>query len=418
MSQGDTADVVTVFLRNRGEVLLLKRSASVGTYSGRWGAVSGYVEKSPDTTAIREITEETGLEATEQVRAGDSFSVTDPDLGRSWTVHPYLFETATREVELNEESERSEWRPPTAILWRETVPALWTSYAHVRPTPDTIRADRSHGSAYLSIRALEVLRDEAGSRAAAGEDFEPAWNELETIGETLIAARPSMIAVENRVRRVLTTGRDAGSIDAVESAAIEEIARAYEADQRAAETIRPKLVGENVLTLSRSGTVLKALRSGPAHVHVAESRPDREGVGVAEELAMAGISTTLCTDAAVAWLIDRGEVDTVVIGADTILRDGRVVNKTGTLMAALVASEHEIPVYVVAAADKISLEESPRLEAGPPTPIYDGDRDIAVTNPTFDVTPPRSITGYATDRGMLDVAEVQTIAMDRSPQSG
>ncbi|MDX1746036.1 MAG: NUDIX domain-containing protein, partial [Halobacteriales archaeon] len=53
--------VVTVFLRNAGDVLLLKRSDAVGTYQSRWGAVSGYAEGDPDAAARWEIGEETGL---------------------------------------------------------------------------------------------------------------------------------------------------------------------------------------------------------------------------------------------------------------------------------------------------------------------------------------------------------------------
>ena len=63
MTEFQEKQVVTCFLRNRGDVLLLRRSQRVGSYQGKWGAVSGYVEGTPEETAWREIEEETGLRA-------------------------------------------------------------------------------------------------------------------------------------------------------------------------------------------------------------------------------------------------------------------------------------------------------------------------------------------------------------------
>lgn len=409
MAESGRSTVATVFLRNRSEVLLLKRSHSVGTYPGRWGAVSGYVEGTPADTARREIAEETGLtDDVTHVRTGDPLTVENGEF--EWVVHPFLFDADTRSIERNEESEAAAWVPPTEILRRPTVPKLWSSYDRVRPTPERIAADTIHGSAYLSIRALEVLRDEAGYRAATDVDPGTAWRELETVADDLVAAQPSMTAVTNRISRVMQQYEKGAPSERIEVTAIEEIAAAFDADRRAAESIQLSIDGATVLTLSRSGTVLAALRDGPAHVIVAESRPKREGVGVAEELAGAGVQTTLCTDAAVAWVIERNDVDAVLVGADTILADGSVVNKVGTRTVAIVATEADVPVYVTAAVDKISSETEADLTWGDDEDLYDGDRNVAVTNPIFDVTPPRYIAGYATDRGLWDVDRVQVFA--------
>ncbi|MDY6780378.1 MAG: NUDIX domain-containing protein, partial [Halobacteria archaeon] len=85
--------VVTCFLRNSGDVLLLRRSDEVGTYSGRWSGVSGYVEsdidvdvgteedgvtETTDEDAWREVEEETGLsDGVSLVRRGEPFEFTD-----------------------------------------------------------------------------------------------------------------------------------------------------------------------------------------------------------------------------------------------------------------------------------------------------------------------------------------------------
>ena len=82
--------------------------------------------------------------------------------------------------------------PATEILARDTVPQLWTSYTHVAPTLDTIRADRVHGSAYLSYRALEVLRDQAGWLLRQRQERSSQWSALRHLAKDLVQVRPSM----------------------------------------------------------------------------------------------------------------------------------------------------------------------------------------------------------------------------------
>ncbi len=143
MAEFQEKKVVTCFLRNRGEVLLLRRSDQVGSYQGKWGAVSGYVEGTPEETAHREIAEETGLaKAASLARCGEPFAVEDKALGTRWIVYPFLFECAHRDLQLDRETTEAAWVPPPAMLHRDTVPNLWTSYARVAPTVESIQTDR------------------------------------------------------------------------------------------------------------------------------------------------------------------------------------------------------------------------------------------------------------------------------------
>jgi translation initiation factor 2B subunit (eIF-2B alpha/beta/delta family) len=410
----DETHVVTCVLRNEGRVLLLQRSDEVGSYAGRWGGVAGHAEGDPDAAARREISEETGLgEAVTLVRAGESFAVVDEDLDRCWVVHPYCFESATRDVVPNWETAAYEWVHPTEILRRETVPDLWTSYDRVRPTVETIASDREHGSAFISVRALEVLRDEAGVLALgeAASDGEAAdWETLASLARELLAARPAMTVISNRVHRVMA-GVDERTAAALERAAREVIDHAVTADGAAAALAAERIRGRRVATLSRSGTVFETIEAGdPEAIMVAESRPGGEGVGVAEALAD-DHHVTLTSDAALAFELAAWDADTLLVGADTILADGRIVNKVGT-RAAAVASAHEgIDVLVVAASDKISPGDDPALETAPDS-IYAGDADIDVVNPLFDVTPADCVDGICTERGRLADEDVASIAAE------
>jgi translation initiation factor 2B subunit (eIF-2B alpha/beta/delta family)/8-oxo-dGTP pyrophosphatase MutT (NUDIX family) len=406
--------VVTCFLRNGTDVLLFRRSDEVGSYAGRWGAVAGHAEGDPNAAAERETRQETGLDpdSVERVRAGESFSVEDEDLGTRWFVHPYLFECTRRDVVTNWKTEEYEWVPPTRILRRETVPDLWMSYRRVAPSVATVSEDTSHGSAYISIRALEVLRDR-GAELAAGHasprDDTGPWDDLASLARDLLDARPGMAAVRTRGDRVMNDASDDRTPTAVEEAASVGIERALRANEEAAANAAGEL-GATALTLSRSGTVATALRRGVDRVFIAESRPAREGVGTAEGFADAGLEVTLCVDAAVAHVLAAEPIDAVVVGADTVLPDGAIVNKVGTRLVALAAAREGVPVYAVAAGDKVSVDDCLHLEFGADGEVYDGDARIDVVNPTFDVTPGDLVTAVVTEDGMFDADDVGEIA--------
>ncbi|MFB6122633.1 MAG: NUDIX domain-containing protein [Haloferacaceae archaeon] len=415
------AHVVTCFLRHRGAVLLVRRSDEVGTYPGRWGGVSGYVEGDPadaDVDARRELREETGVTDATLVRAGDPLELVDGD--REWTVHPFLFESSARDrpaVTPNAELAAVEWVSPPAIRERATVPGLWEAYRRVAPTVETVRDDETHGSAWISRRALDVLRDEA----AVADD----WAAVAAVARDLRTARPSMAAVENRVNRVLSTADR--TPDAVGRAAETAIEAAGDAGDEAAATAAACLSG-TVATLSRSGTALSALLAARPAVVVGESRPAREGVGVAERLAAAGLDVTLTTDAGLCAAVggndalggsdaagsdavDEG-VDAVLVGADAVLADGSVVNKVGTRALSLAAARADVPVYAVAAAAKIRPDERMHGESGDPAAVYGGDADVSVSNPVFDRTPADLVTGVVTERGVLDAEDVAAVAAE------
>jgi translation initiation factor 2B subunit (eIF-2B alpha/beta/delta family) len=407
----DERAVVTCFCRHDGAILLLRRSDDVGTYRGKWGGVAGHAEGDPSRAARQEIREETGLTDDEVtlVRRGDPFPVADSEAGIRWVVHPFLFDATTRNIDPNWETAEYAWAAPTAILHRDTVPDLWESYDRVRPTVETVATDRDHGASYVSVRALEVLRDEA-ALVAVEDGGDDGWERIAETARALLDARPSMSVVRNRVNRVMHAASDAGTASAVEHVAATAIAHAVSADRRAAERAAERIESARVGTLSRSGTVLTALQRGrPAAALVAESRPGREGVGVAETLAET-TDVTLTSDAAFAHTLSEWNADALLVGADTVLADGRVVNKAGTRSAAIASSFEGIVVYVVTAVDKLSPDGRIDLEERDAADLYDGDATLSVRNPTFDVTPPDCIDAVVTERGVLDAAAVEDIA--------
>lgn len=385
-------DVVTCFLRDprTGEVLLLRRSDETGSYPRRWGAVSGYVEcEDTDEDAEREIREETGVDDATRVRRGDGFVVEDDEYG-DWRVHPYLYDTPTREVTTNYETERLDWCAPTEVLRRETVPRLRDSYAAVGPSVETVAEDDEHGSAYIAARALEVLRD-----TAATETFDEAREKA----RELIEARPSMDVVGNRVARAA----DADTVEELEKKAHRAISEGYRADEKAAENAAGRLVdADHVVTVSRSGTVAATLERFDGSVAVAESLPGGEGVGFAEEVDGGTVVPDACVPDAV-----RG-TDAVVVGADSVLPDGTAVNKVGSLAAALAAGRFGVPFLVVASVDKVSPDDEVRNEYLE----YNGERV-----PVFEEVP-ADLIELVTEDGVMGSDEVREHADEHARRRG
>lgn len=132
--------VVTCFLLRRSpagdQILLVRRSAAVSTYPGRWAGISGSVETTPAAQALVEIAEETGLapSAVRLLARGAPLPVDDPALGRRWVVHPFLFLVEpSAAVRLDWEHTEGRWVAPAELPDYPTVPRLLDALVRVYP---------------------------------------------------------------------------------------------------------------------------------------------------------------------------------------------------------------------------------------------------------------------------------------------
>ncbi len=379
-------DHIACLVRRGTEILLVRRE------SGALDALAEPVEE-PSIDAARRLLESAlGSTPVQFVRSGDPIE-------NGGEIHPYLWEC---EDEVESEPPDTEWVQPPAILERAAAPQLWAVYRAVAPTADVVRTDTDHGAAYLSVRALEVIRD-AAAEVAAGR----SGVDVEAIAAELRSARPGMGVIATRIDRLMSGDR---SLASIRDRAIEACEAAIDSDRRAGERAAAELA-DRVLTLSRSGTVEVALRRAEPTVYVAESRPACEGVAVAESLADADLDVTLCVDAAVATVLETESVGALLVGADAVTPDA-VYNKVGTTPAALAAAELGVDCYAVAARDKIRPDAA--VEAGDPDAVYDGDADVRALNPTFEPTPLERFDAVVTESGRLDAAAVERIASEHA----
>ncbi len=143
-----------------------------------------------------------------------------------------------------------------------------------------------------------------------------------------------------------------------------------------------------------------------------ETRPLFQGARLtAWELQRDGIPVEVCTDSMSGYLMQRGEVDVVIVGADRIAANGDTANKIGTYSVAVLAREHGIPFYVAAPLSTIDRtladgESIPIEERGRDEVAHIGDRcilpdGIGVRQPAFDMTPARFITALITEAGLV-----------------
>jgi methylthioribose-1-phosphate isomerase len=180
------------------------------------------------------------------------------------------------------------------------------------------------------------------------------------------------------------------------------------------------------LATAGHGTALGVLRSAVASgkrisVFADETRPFLQGARLtAWELLEERIPVTLITDGMSGHLMQRGEIDAVIVGADRIAANGDTANKIGTYMVAVLAHRHHIPFYV--AAPLSTIDRCIADGGGIPIEERDGDEvrgfgaarwapaGVPVRNPAFDITPAELVTALVTERGVVHSPGLASIA--------
>jgi translation initiation factor 2B subunit (eIF-2B alpha/beta/delta family) len=366
----------------------LRRSDRARTYPGAWSGVSGYLElDDPLEQAYAEIAEETGIERDDlELRGSSSPRLVIGPEGARWLVHPFLFGCRRPEaVRLNEENDAAEWLEAKVLRQLDTVPALEEAYvdAKLAERVERVASDDTHGASWLAREAVEAVADAV---ELGGDPLE--------VARAMVAARPAMGAITGALGRVLAAGRSPEQM-------VEEAHALVAARERASKAIavllQPYLEGVGVvMTHSNSATVAEALlHTQPDRVVCTVSEPGEEGRELENQLRAAGLTTELVNDDDAAHAAET--VNLLLIGADTVFRDGSFINKVGTRELTKGASQAGVPVLV--ACEVIKLAPVDPREPGE-------DR--------FDLTPPDQVDSYVTEEGIFTPAEIPAL-LDRTP---
>jgi len=233
----------------------------------------------------------------------------------------------------------------------------------------------------------------------------------------------------DRMKRIVKENPKLGA-DELKERLVEEAKRIYEEDieiNRQMGRHGSKLIKNRATVLTHCnagalatagyGTALGVIRAAieegkKIKVFADETRPFLQGSRLtAWELMKDGIDTTLITDNMSGYMMKKGLIDAVIVGADRIAANGDVANKIGTYSVAVLAKEHKIPFYVAAPISTIDL----KIKSGDSIPIEERDirevthiKDIPIApnavkvkNPAFDVTPNRFVTAIITEKGIV-----------------
>ena len=176
------------------------------------------------------------------------------------------------------------------------------------------------------------------------------------------------------------------------------------------------------------------------HVWVSETRPRNQGAFLtAWELAQHGVPHTVITDNACGHLMQQGLVDMVIVGADRVTAKGDVCNKIGTYLKALAAfdnivsnhtvSNHRVPFYAAVPSPTIDWDISNHKEIeiehrhsdevvtiqglvtdGSVQSVRVIPLESSATNPAFDVTPAKLVTGIITEHGVYLPDQILSMA--------
>jgi methylthioribose-1-phosphate isomerase len=295
------------------------------------------------------------------------------------------------------------------------------------PAREVYRDLRTVDEVYDAIATLAVRGAPAiGIAAAMGMTLAPPGRVAESAAR-LASARPTAVnlewALDRMQRAALRGGADVSAALRAEATRILDEDR--EMCRRIGEhgaTLIPN--GARVLTHCNAGalatggmgTALAAIyiaveQGRSVRVYADETRPLLQGSRLtAWELRRAGIPVTVLVDGAAASLMQAGEIDLCIVGADRIARNGDVANKIGTYPLAIAAKHHGVPFYVAAPASTFD----PRLDHGTGMLIEQrgadevrcgfgtltAPLDADVYNPAFDVTPAELITAIVSDQGI------------------
>lgn len=313
-----------------------------------------------------------------------------------------------------------------------------------RETARAIRAMIVRGAGAIAATAAYGLAQ--GARAwRSGEEPKAFAAYLRTVYETLKAARPTAVDPVNAMDAVLHAMRRGKSVAAQQELALaaaeqfadDQVEQCRALGEQGAKLIRPGLrilthCNAGALAFVDIGTATAPLYAAHAagrkfHVFCSETRPRFQGATLtAWELAQHRIAHHIIPDSAAGHLMQRGEIDLVLVGSDRVLaRTGEVANKIGTYTKAVLAARHRIPFYVAIPCSTIDW----KLAAGRSIPIEEREEDevrgawgvtraghrefVLVANPTsrarnpgFDVTPPDLITGIITPAGIFPPREL------------
>jgi methylthioribose-1-phosphate isomerase len=324
-----------------------------------------------------------------------------------------------------------EWKDDgiVVILDQTKLPTevVWAKLRNSDEVASAIETMKVRGAPLIGVSAAYGLALTAfHSNAEKREDL---MRELEKSAEVLRKTRPTAVNLFWAIDRVMKKAREtSGSKDSLAKAVVAEARKMADEDvevNRAMGKYGAQLIEDKDVVLTHCnagslatvdyGTALGVVRAAveegkKIEVIADETRPKLQGARLTcYELKRDKIPVTLISDTMVGYVMSKGLVDKVVVGADRIVKDA-VLNKIGTYNVAVLAKEHGIPFYVAAPTstmDSTITSEEAVIEERSPEEVTNvrseriAPEGVKVLNPAFDITPLEYVTAIITEEGIL-----------------
>jgi len=276
-----------------------------------------------------------------------------------------------------------------------------------------LKTDKTSGASELIEIALEILEAQLHTIKDPNVDIKEVIFEL---SKALFNARPSMAPIIN------TIGYFIHDLEFFSKQILLEKLKTFPAERiridnaltSSFHSFLERFEGKklNVMLISYSTTIIKHLKENTKNdftFYVLEARPLLEGRRTAEILS-SNFETHLITDLAMGKFIKK--VDIVLLGIDSILRDGSIVNKIGSYPLACIAAANNKDVFAVGDSFKYNLRSHYNQKIIVETkPIYEvyskkiKKELFKVHNFYFDITPSKNIKEIISDLGILTMPE-------------
>lgn len=275
-----------------------------------------------------------------------------------------------------------------------------------------IKSLKIQGAESISREAVKALKFVVHkSKAKTPRDF---MKELHKSAEALAAARPTEPYLRNALA-CLFHELDGSSVRELKEnafSAIQKILAGMEHSRKAIVDIGARKIkkGMVVYTHCHSSTVtsilIRAKKQGKRFiVHNTETRPLFQGRKTAKELSDAGIKVVHFVDSAARLAMK--DADLMLIGADAITSEGKVINKIGSELFAGIAHKYDVPVYsctnswkfdpktIFGFSEEIEKRAAKEVWQNPP-------KNVAIDNRAFEIISPGLVTGIITELGIYE----------------
>lgn len=325
-----------------------------------------------------------------------------------------------------------EWKNNTVVMIDQTLLPEKEVYRKYRTYNEVAKAIKDmivRGAPAIGVAAAMGVA--LGALKIKSPDMKGFNREFDKITALMASTRPTAVnlfwAIE-RMKAVAAANASLG-VAGLKKRLVEEAKKVHAEDIEIC-----RLIGKHGGKLLKNGTVLTHCNAGALAtagygtalgvirgaieqgkkitVFADETRPFLQGSRLtAWELKKDKIEVTLITDNMAGYMMKKGLIDAVVVGADRIAANGDVANKIGTYSVAVLAKEHGIPFYVAAPLSTIDM----KIKHGDFIPIEErnaaevthmkGKRiapaGIKVKNPAFDVTPSKLVAAIITEKGAV-----------------